>query len=93
MKPEGVVEVVPRNVAQFHAAKWTGEANDPAIQWLADQFGWGIRYTPSVVVITGRHKKQYKVSEGMWVVALGTNGSLRVINEKTYQRDYQEVRA
>lgn len=93
MKPEGVTEVAPRSVAQFHAAKWTGDADDSAIQWLADQFGWGIRYTPSALVITGRHRKQHKVSKGMWVVALGVNGSLRVINEKTYQRDYQEVQA
>lgn len=91
MKPDGVVEVVPRNVAEFNAAQWDGTADDPAMQWMADRFGWTLKYLSDRLVIIGRHRKRTEVHPSYWVVALGVNGSVRVVTERVFARDYREV--
>lgn len=91
MKPEGLIRVVPINVAEFHAAQWDGEADDPAMAWMADQFGWSLKYLSDRLMITGRHRKRVEVKPGHWVVALGVNGSLRVVTDRGFKRDYREA--
>ena len=91
MRPEGVVEIVPRNVAQFHATRWEGEENSPDLAWMADQFGWTVKYLSGRAIITGRHRKRVEVRPNSWVIALGVNGSVRIVNDRVFARDYEEV--
>lgn len=93
-KPAEIVEVVPRNVAKFHAVYWNGDPEDAGLAWMVQQFGWrkGSCFTKdgkaSAITIYGRHGKRYVVQRGWWVVALGANGSLRVLTNRDFVRDY-----
>lgn len=95
-RPDGVRIVVPTNVSQFHAARWFNiEYDSAAVKWMADQFGWRISNSvgnePNTLAIYGRNGKRYKVKPGEWVIALGTNGSIRVCSDKQYRQDYREA--
>lgn len=93
--PAGVARVVPANVAPFTALQWLpdGRALDSLI-WMGDQFGWSVSLLSSgQAYINARHTKKYRVRPGQWVIAVGTNGSLRVCTDREYRRDYKEVEA
>lgn len=91
MRPEGIRLVAPVNVAEFHATKWNGEDDTPALEWLADRFGWTLKPLEGKIIITGRHHKRVPLTPGNWVVALGANGSVRVVSERVFRRDYREL--
>jgi hypothetical protein len=92
-RPETVRVVTPVNVAEFHAVQWDGDPF-PGIIWLADRFGWRFRKHaghPNTLVIYGRNGKRYTVPPGEWVIALGTNGSIRVCTDREFRKDYREA--
>lgn len=91
--PSGVCKVRPVNTVDFHATQWNGLAITD-IEWMAATFGWKFKYgveDPTTLVINGRNGRRYSVRPGQWVVALGTNGSLRVCSDRTFQRDYRKA--
>lgn len=98
MRPEEVLLVRPVNVATFHATRWTGDDPDTDVAWMAEQFGWKVNgvfsrttATSPYLLITGRNRTQYRVKMGEWIIALGTNGSLRIVTDRQFKRDYREA--
>lgn len=98
--PKGIKSVRPKNIAHFRAVRWNGSEDDAAVKWLADQYGWKVTGVGSVfrhskpipaLTLIGRNKHRYKVVSGYWIIALGSNGSLRVVSERQYRNDYEEI--
>lgn len=85
--------IVPVKTAEFRAARWDGtdEARQN-IDWLASEYGWQWRSLANGgLMIHGRNRKRYAVEQGRWVIALGTNGSIRICTDRKYREDYREV--
>lgn len=91
--PDGLVLVQPRRIAKFHAVRLIDNTSISPINWMARQFGWKVveREDLDVLIIHGRNHKRYVVKYGEWVVALGTNGSLRVCTDRLFRNDYKET--
>lgn len=72
------------------------------LMWMAERFGWkvggeavlyrGGKKYPALLLI-GKNKHRYKIRSSDWVIALGSNGSLRVVTDRQYREDYREVSA
>lgn len=90
-RPEGVKMVRPVGIVSFEATRWTSTEAGEAIDWMAARFGWRVGHVGTELRIHGRNGKRYPVKEGNWVIALGTNGSIRVCSDKQYRQDYREV--
>lgn len=67
---------------------------------MADQFGWKVgrsdlfRRTDGEavgLVLYGRNGRRYTVKDGEWVIALGSNGSLRVTSDRQFKIEYKEI--
>lgn len=94
MRPPSIKRVTPTNIAAFLALRWEDNAacNDD-LEWMVAEFGWrhgGVSSTGRLVLF-GRAGKRYVVKPGEWIIALGANGSLRVVSDRQYRNDYREV--
>lgn len=90
--------VVPVNTAEFVAVRWLADGfgkSDGAIAWMGERYGWTVRFEhkshEDLLFIYGRNRKKYTVRKGDWVIALGTNGSLRVCSDRQFKQDYREA--
>lgn len=94
--PEGIIQVRPIKIAEFHAVRWIGDFDDPAVIWLATRFGWKLERSTrkrAALSIRGRNLKRYDVRSGDWIIALGTNGSVAIMSDQVFHRTYREVEA
>lgn len=102
-RPAAIVEVQPTKIATFTAVQYDtmfSQEGNAALAWMAERFGWELKGETTVyrggkkfpaLLLVGKNKHRYKVTDGDWVIALGSNGSLRVVSDKQYRQDYKKV--
>jgi hypothetical protein len=97
--PSEVWKVEPTNVSEFYATRWTGYADDEAINWLADRFNWKVtgevnvtrfgRRTPGLIFY--HRGKRHAVALGEWIVVVSSSGAVRIVTDKQFHDSYRKV--